>query len=856
MTAHDPSLYVSSLLDLHQVQGVEQRQLFRQAMTALARAATAGGPSPLEGFRPQSLVESARVMIASGMIDDLDWLAPDAAGVALFTLASALPSGTEQRELGRRVLSRLLTGNAHAFAAMATLMAPQSAKMLGTPGAQARLGLVMEMPLQFGVNDTALAYALVSKRELAREWIITPSTRSLPSRRRAARILERAALHAAKRARDGDPFAIRVLAQDELRAALSRLLYDRESLVWRHAACARGVLALYHPETREKLDREMQHDSSVTELRRAIASVTAMVAVRPDEGERLLALAVRRGLFARDPGAITALAWSLARPLDLEPAATEQILGALPQFWSHEDVGEALSELTMEVGELPAMKRLAAEYVQKRGRHSEVPNAAGNDDHGRNVVLRDVFRDLAEQDGEDGTPLRRQITKAIGLFATDSAQSAFAITRILIAGCTKRVAALEASNEEGERSRDANGTKLRRENFARLRDVDMSLLERHVLYDLCRLGPEPASRAALERELDALRERMATWVVQREVDVPHEAFSDGESHTLLRVRRLRALLHVVDGEAGEESDDRTRIETFHARWQRVARSLLDRFSSDPPTSLRRTMLATLARTLDAMIRTGACDAADALVLLAHKLTTPSDYVALSEASMDVDFTYLLRAYAQFLTESEPKIELFNEEDSLPTAVQPVNPMEQKLRALGDFTGQFPPESTARTEALRTALLKLSASLDVVAQCDSLQVLATTGDLVPDAVVNAENAVFAFRQLQSGARARFDIDGAAPSVAMLRTVSVDVSRVLGGAEVTLASPQLRTSIRDLTYDLPAPLARVVSVVMWRLVDVPAARDSAAHEVPRTSLEPLPPWTTGLLILTEPCHMRTM
>jgi len=187
----DASFYISGLLDLAELkQASERRAAFRQSMAALARAVAADeGPGPLEGVNPGALVRGVAVALRDGLVDDLDFLAASAAGPALYELASALPLGAERRDLGRRVLSRLLDGNAEAFVALATRMARTTGRGLSNPGVRARVALVTELPFAAGVADGPLALALASRRELAREWIETPSMGSLPSRRLAARLL-------------------------------------------------------------------------------------------------------------------------------------------------------------------------------------------------------------------------------------------------------------------------------------------------------------------------------------------------------------------------------------------------------------------------------------------------------------------------------------------------------------------------------------------------------------------------------------------------------------------------------------------------------------------------------------------
>src|SRR5262249_25521217 len=157
------------------------------------------GPGLLEGLHPDVLQRGVNAALTAGLVDDLDWLSPQAAGIALYTLAAALPVGLEQRELGRRVLSRMRAGNAETFTAIATRMAQSAGKGLTSPNIRARIALVTELPLTHAIADGPLALALISRRDYQRDWISMPSTRSLPARRLASKLLERAAREAARR---------------------------------------------------------------------------------------------------------------------------------------------------------------------------------------------------------------------------------------------------------------------------------------------------------------------------------------------------------------------------------------------------------------------------------------------------------------------------------------------------------------------------------------------------------------------------------------------------------------------------------------------------------------------------------
>ena len=312
-------------------------------MATLAQMASAHRPVPLEGLSPDALLSGARVAIARGLLDELDWLSQDAAAVALFELASALPRSAEKRELGRRVLTALHQGPATTFVAIAAALALSSARGLAGAHIRSRVAVALALPARMGTRADALALALISRRDLQREWVAQPATGSLPSRRLAARLIERAAREAARRATEGDTTGVGVFHSDSVRTAWRWLLADRESLVWRHIAAARGVLSFAIPSLWDEIEHDLSLALTPTEWRRAAASLAASLAVAPITSLELARDVLESPMLQRDPGVAGAMIFGLPFAAETELEAAEELL-----------------EIIVEVGDLSAAEMLAS----------------------------------------------------------------------------------------------------------------------------------------------------------------------------------------------------------------------------------------------------------------------------------------------------------------------------------------------------------------------------------------------------------------------------------------------------------------------------------------------------------------
>jgi hypothetical protein len=841
----DPSLYVTSLVELADASPAERRALWRQAMVALSRSGAEEGPSPLDGMHPDVLQKSVHAAIDAGLVDDLDWLSPEAAGVALYTIAAALPASPEQREIGRRVLSRMLAGNAQTFTAMATSMAQTGGKGLTSPAIRARVALVCELPIAHGIADGALALALVSRRESAREWIATASTGSLPSRRLAAKLLERAAREAARRAQMGDPHALRAFAGDAVRQAWTVLLADREPLVWRYVAVARGLCAEWVPDLKKEIADGLAPRLSPTEWRRASASLAAFAAVNPDEAQRLLKDIQKRGFFAsEDPGSAGAFVWGIPRAIEAEPETAGKMLDAVLAVASP-DVAESVSELVFEYGPSKLVDRATARALEIVRGESAKPR--GEDD-GAASLYHELVRDL-EGTRED-PPLRVLAAQALDTFASEGAHAAYGKARAVVDGATGATGALEAvANDDDAEGRV--GSMARRTSMATLRDLDASLLERAIVGELIKLGGSADAVRAGQDSLDAIRERLAEWIVLCEgpAEVAAEGGQAAVRHATLRLRRLRALLHLLDGDLGEVAEgaskaDAQRLRRLRALWLRTVQSLLLHFENDPAPVLKRTLLAALARAVDALVRLGVCDVADALLVLAQRIRVTGDFETLAEASMNPDLRHVLRRYARFLRDTEPKlVAVLDAQDSLaPAPKETAEAMfARRLRALEELANELVPEATARSESLRTVLMRLHGAAVTVTRIASLRGLSTNGSAEPDVVVALEAWASALGQMCLGARGRLDPDAPPVSTSAVtpKQLGVAVARVLAGAEPTLAASVLGPAIVALTAPLPHGIGRILTAVLWSLADAPVDRPSV--EVGAVNVaEQLPPW----------------
>src|SRR5688572_21191155 len=211
--------YLAAFAELHAIDSADERRaVARQGLAMLAEIAERE-PAPLEGLDANQLLLSVRTILNDGLLANVDWMSGAAAAIALFELAQALPPGSERRELGRRVLTRLRDADRGTFVRLAIALARSSPKLLASDAVRARTEVALSAPLTDPGPVGDLALGVLAQPTLATAWIEQPATGSLPARRLAARIIAHGAREAVRRHDGGDRGGVAVLARVGVRSA-------------------------------------------------------------------------------------------------------------------------------------------------------------------------------------------------------------------------------------------------------------------------------------------------------------------------------------------------------------------------------------------------------------------------------------------------------------------------------------------------------------------------------------------------------------------------------------------------------------------------------------------------------------
>lgn len=782
----------------------ECRASWRQGIAALGGGPRVDGPPPLEGVSIDSLVLGVRKALELGLADDLDWLSPAAAAVALYELSVALPTSKERTEIGRRALTRLYEGTAETFIAVATRAALGSAKMLRSAALRARVGLVMDMPAGTTVDEGPLALALVGRRELFESWVARPAIGSLPSRRLAARLLEKAAREAVTRNEQGDTYPKDLLVGAQALPVLNQLLNDREPLVWRHAAVARGLLASLDGTLREQVDLSLDPKLSPTEWRRAAVSLVACLACEPEVAVSNCRRVLRGEITELDPGVGPAMVWGLQPVLDTEPAAAEELLRELLTL-PGTGVVEAAAGLLSDCA-LPNFGREArATVLHRLSRH------AAQGDRMAGVLAKRVERDM-QTDPDVPSTLTASIRAAMAAYEVRGARAAYERALEVSAIAEHTLCGLEREAPDGAPSM---------RSILALAELDAGVLEGARLSELLLLGRRPTERDSSLPQLDRLHERLGSWLLRGE-----EAIVEIERpEQVVRRERLRTLLHLVDWENActRGETEATTVKGLADRLQRTARVLAQQLAKGAPTSLHRIVCATLARSLDAALRENVADVADALLAMAAWIEDPATLSTVASASTHPDLSSALTAYSEFLERAAH----WRSQTSTPNS----SGASDVARAVIDLSRRLGAGGSYRAEALRRTVVRLGRSLESIAVARGISELTSAATASGDPLAELELSADALRRLATGAARRVAGEDAADSYPPLDVAMLSVLLQRGvNSGVPATADQIARAVSALTIGLPEVFAAAITRVLARLPELPVTPASEVYAIP--------------------------
>jgi hypothetical protein len=764
----------------------------------------------LDGLAPDVLVRAVQVALEAGLLDDIEWAAPERAAIALYEMTSALPSGPERHALGRRMFQHLYQGTAATFAAVATRMAVSAAKPLETPALRARVQLVYSLPVGSGVSADALALTLVARRELFARWIAGSASGTLPARRMAAVMLERAAREVVLRAQRGDPGAPAVFFDPRVQVTYKTLLADREPLVWRHAAVARGLLACVEPGLREEIDLELDPALTPTEWRRAVVSLVACLTHDPDTALSQCKSLIGGELARRHPSLISTFVWGLEPVIESEPEVAEELLDLVSEV-ERIDVAETLAALLSDVHP-QSFGRRAAERMQSLLRQE----LARADE--REQVLVAATLDQLSGERHDASSISSAVRAGLIAFETTGARTAHELALQALSRAGLVLESLESSDAAGP---DAA-------LYEALVDLDSGAIESSRLYDLLLLGRRPGDSNASVEEMERLYDRFGDWLLTGSgAHAPH-----GAEPAPWQKRKWLALLHLIDVETARRSGNEHIATRVAWRIQSTIKTLIQRVAEENEPKLQRVFCATLARAFDAAVREGVAEATELMLLAFLRLHHPQSVRAVVDASTTEDVRQVLGAYATFLDRAlppEPVIELSLEDDT-----------SRLAKAVVTLASGINMNTSYRGEALRQALLRMARGVEAAEGATSLTDLMETEQ---GGVADLERACFDLSKLVSTAYGRlFHEPVSAPSESYTAgtRLSVLIEQAVSSGQAPPAEP-LTQAAHDLGARLPVAFSALLAGALMRLPRLPLAASSAvASRRARARSAPLPDW----------------
>lgn len=789
-----------------------------EIVRGVAALAAPDTPAPLESLDPAALAAAVLAAKEAGALDAPTPLPAELESRALYEIASALPSGPARACVGPLVDRWLYKGRSDVFLSVARRIALTAPAELRGEAVRARLALSCAIPPRLGTAAEDLALALLAREESARNWIEIPSMGPLPQRRLAGRLLGRAArAHARGR---GGAWAARLVAGETVAMVLARLLADREPLVWRHAAIARGLLSASDGRFWRAICDGLSPSMSPTEWRRAAASLASSAARAPDRAMALLDDLLATEICDRDPGTATAAVWGIAAAAERQPEAADAMLAKL--------VDKAPLAVAEGLGDVLALGPGGDFGLRAFERSREALSIAHQRVTGDEGV-RALLGKLLEELSPGGEPaVDGALRRALRAYRDEGADAAHLLGREALALMESHVETLEPLHGSGD---DEAAAAVRRRAFSVLRDIERGMLQDGTLADLLSIGvPDEAARRALV-SLGAAQDRVASWVLRREQEEvahpPGRASTPPgrRGHTALRLHQIRALLHVADAPIpGEVPGAASRIRALR---KRIASLTRDKLAAHPPAALHRALCATLARALDALVRTGDLDEDDVVLVLARAELTAADARTIAEASMNPHLEAIVAAFAALLPgdgdEAPASIPATRRHPSFPAPEEVQRPLsgpaQVRVAALVDFSRRLrepPPSRAPQIASLRSTLVSLSSSLGALLSASSLEHVVDTGEASPP-LLTLEAALTELSRRASIADRRLGKE----SVALAREPELHqrVADAVDKLHAGHASMALTAADREASQALPPAFARVVSDVLTFLQGLP-------------------------------------
>lgn len=735
--------------------------------------------APLEGLAPDQLLHTVRTTLRDGVLTDLSWLSPAAAAVALFELAQALPSSAERRELGRRVLTQLREADRDTFVRLLIALARSSPKVVASEGLRARLEVVLAVPLTAPRDIGELAIGLLAQPVLAESWVEMQAMGSLPARRLAGRILAHGAREALRRLDGGDRGGVQVLARPSIRTALTRLLSDREALVWRFASVARGLLAHVDSDLAAEIDRELRSAASDTECRRGSASGAAALE-RGGAAERWAPMLALRA--QRQPGVARGTILGLGGLATVAPDRADALALSLVEFAPLE-TAEAIAELRREEAAPLLVKAGAAAHAWVTAQLRDEQNSS---DDGRWALLFALEAELRESVPSQGIA----VPIAAARTALDIGDTSRALREARLAVDEICAAANWFANVSDDDPRD------RRRTMQVLRELDRELIADNTLHAILTIGPErDPARAQLAAALSSIESALLARETQPETGtVVHPEF---------RIARLRALVRLLDGvRATQAAADVDLAPRFAAVRQLMTRAQLDQ------SPLRRAVWAAMTRAGDALLRDGHAELTD--FLLAWTTAFPDDdFAIVREASMVPDLEAAFFAYDHL-----------QEVTSKPAAAGDGDHAHAVVERLSELADALPPEQSPRVESVRLALARLANQLA------RFTAAANLAAIPPSIVEGIATELGTLARRTFGARQRVGLaatDTSDEFEAAVRSLEAALHHTqIGSAEPTSAiDDAVAGAISHATTALPPAISRAVAIAFQHLAQLPSA-----------------------------------